>query len=172
MYISYFIIAKINKLGIGHGYCCKPLLSSVFTMRNKKQKNEPRGLTGSALGSWRHVQMQKKRRAASRASRREYLDKERAQRKYESAHFVFVEDEDDYIYKQQCFVKFETVRSIKGTIVSGLAEIGTLTTTDSIEIFFPYSYLAKDDNVTLKELGVRNGRKIYYRIRHKPEEIV
>jgi hypothetical protein len=55
-------------------------------MRNQKQKNEPAGLTGGKLGSWRYNQMMIKQRAANKKYRKE-------KREYEKEHFVYIEND-------------------------------------------------------------------------------
>ncbi len=45
-------------------------------MRNRKFKKEPKGLTGSALGSWRHKKMMELQRKKSRKSYKEYKRQE------------------------------------------------------------------------------------------------
>jgi hypothetical protein len=80
-------------------------------MRNVKYKNEPPGLTGSALGSWRHNKMLQLRREGKNKDGTkkkfkdyppevqehiEYRRRIRKEEELEKTEFVFVEDNDGY----------------------------------------------------------------------------
>lgn len=146
--------------------------------RNQKQENEPPGLTGNKLGSWRYSQMMKKRRDDRNFAKEEKKAKKKkfwqdqklanSIRKLEInpvENFVFVENEFGHTYKQLCSVNEMTVGDMKDKMVSHMmnAIIYTAGGAKDIEVFYPYCKMARDDNITLSNLGVKNGMKIHYR---------
>ena len=54
-----------------------------FTLRNRKCKNEPPGLTGGALGSWRYNKIMQENRLKDKTRRQEKKLEEKWERKME-----------------------------------------------------------------------------------------
>lgn len=118
-------------------------------MRNKKYTNEPTGLTGGALGSWRYRMMLKERNAQSK----QFADSKKK--------FITIEDDHQFAFQQLCLVSATTVGDVKYNIALRLKGVHV----DDVEVFYPYCKMARDDNLTLEALGMKNAEKLYYRLK-------
>ena len=132
-------------------------------MRNRKFKNEPTGLTGGKLGSWRYNKMKQ----IQYSENKKYAETVRNEKKQQEKSYVFIENQYGYTFQHFCSVNSETVGDIKQKAVHNMmsGNIYTVGGVVDIEVFYPYCKMAKDNILTLAEIGLNNTKKIYYRVK-------